>query len=100
MRFIASHSINPQPCSNLDTTPVYRLPSVSEASWFPFVPGPWRFENPQDFEATRDKWERELLRRGALPRSRDLQDGPDAEDIEVARPANAGDEQKGDDQRQ
>jgi transcriptional regulator with XRE-family HTH domain len=89
-----------RPLRQADEQLFYFQAPPAEASWFPFVPGPWRFENPQDFEATRDKWERELLRRGALPRSRDLQDGPDAEDIEVARPANAGDEQKGDDQRQ
>jgi transcriptional regulator with XRE-family HTH domain len=66
----------------------------SEADWFPFVPGPWRSEDPQTWENARPRYEREILRRGALPRGRDLEDGPDAKDIEVARPENADEEQK------
>ncbi len=78
-----------RPLRQADEQLFYFQAPPSEASWFPFVPGPWRFENRKDFEATRDKWERPILSRGALPRDRDLLDGPDAEDIEVTRPATA-----------
>jgi transcriptional regulator with XRE-family HTH domain len=72
-----------RPLRQADEQLFYFQAPPSEADWFPFVPGPWRFENRRDFEAARDKWEREILRRGAVPRARDLEDGPDAEDIEV-----------------
>jgi transcriptional regulator with XRE-family HTH domain len=38
----------------------------SEADWWPFVPGPWRMENPEDFESVRPKWERQMFFRPAL----------------------------------
>jgi transcriptional regulator with XRE-family HTH domain len=69
----------------------------SEADWFPFVPGPWRFQNRRDFEDTRNRWEREILRRGALPRYRGRQNDSDldAADIEVKRPASAPEQENG-----
>jgi transcriptional regulator with XRE-family HTH domain len=38
----------------------------TEADWWPFVPGPWRMENPEDFESVRAKWERQMFLRPAL----------------------------------
>jgi hypothetical protein len=84
-----------RPLQQADEQLFYYQTPPSEAEWFPFVPGPWRSEDPQTWEVVRARWEREILCRGALPRSRDLQDGPDAEDIEVARPADAGEKEEG-----
>lgn len=83
-----------RPLRQADEQLFYYQTPPSEADWFPFVPGPWRSEDPQTWEVARVRWEREILRRGALPRGRDLQGGLDAEDIEVTRPANAGEDQK------
>ena len=64
---------------------LYAQTPESEADSFPIVPGPWRFENQEDFKATRAKWEREIFR--AAIGGRPLQEpGPDAEDIPVQRP--------------
>ena len=76
-----------RPLQQADEQIFYFQTPPGEANWFPYVPGPWRFENRKDYEATRHKWEREILSRGALPRDRDLLEGPDAEDIEPTRPA-------------
>jgi transcriptional regulator with XRE-family HTH domain len=51
----------------------------SEADWFPFTPGPWRFEDPEVYESTRAKWEREIFRM-AMYRGRD-QEETEAMDI-------------------
>jgi transcriptional regulator with XRE-family HTH domain len=79
-----------RPLQQADEQLFYFQAPPSEADWFPFVPGPWRFEQRKDFEATRERWEREILRRGTfLPPGRPRSEGDlDAEDIEVTRPAN------------
>jgi len=74
-----------RPLQQADEQIFYFQTPPGEADWFPYVPGPWRFENRKDYEATRHKWEREILGRGALPRDRDLLEGPDAEDIKPIR---------------
>jgi hypothetical protein len=56
-----------RPLRQADEVVFFPQTPPAEADWFPFVPGPWRFENRRDFEATKEKWEREILRRGALP---------------------------------
>lgn len=83
-----------RPLRRADEQLFYFQTPPSEADWFPVVPGPWRFVNPKDFEVTRPRLEREILSRGALPRDRDLLEGPDAEDIEVRRAPDHEDEGK------
>jgi 8-oxo-dGTP diphosphatase len=64
----------------------YTQTPESEADWFPTVPGPWKFENQEDFKSTRAVWEREIFR--AVIGGHALQEpGPDAEDIPVRRPS-------------
>jgi transcriptional regulator with XRE-family HTH domain len=74
-----------RPLRQVDERLFYTQTPDSEASWFPFVPGPWRFENPKDFEVTRERWEREILRSAPYPLGRHPGD-LDAEDIPVRRP--------------
>jgi transcriptional regulator with XRE-family HTH domain len=74
-----------RPLDQADEQLFYAQTPESEADWWPLVPGPWRFENQEDFKATRAKWEREIFR--AAIGGRVLQEpGPDAEDIPVRRP--------------
>lgn len=74
-----------RPLQEADERLFYAQTPESEADWFPFVPGPWRFRDQEDFKATRAKWEREILR--AAVGGRNLAEpGPDAEDIPVQRP--------------
>jgi transcriptional regulator with XRE-family HTH domain len=73
------------PLREADERLFYAQTPESEADSFPLVPGPWRFQNQEDFKATRAKWEREILR--AVIAGHALREpGPDAEDIPVRRP--------------
>ncbi len=84
-----------RPLSQAEEQLFYFQTPPSEADWFPIVPGPWRFQNPEDFEVTRPQWEGEFLRRGTYP----LRHHPGdlgAEDIPVTRPGTEErDEEKG-----
>lgn len=84
-----------RPLQQADERTYYTQTPDSEASWFPFVPGPWRFENLKDYEATREKWEREILRSATFPLGHHPDD-LDAEDIPVSRPSTR-ERDKGDD---
>jgi transcriptional regulator with XRE-family HTH domain len=42
---------------------LFQTPS-SEADWFPFTPGPWRYEDPEVYQSTRARWERDIFRVG------------------------------------
>jgi hypothetical protein len=75
-----------RPLRQADERVYYTQTPDSEADWFPFVPGPWRFERAEDYEATRERWEREILRSSSFPLRRHPED-PSAEDIPVRRPA-------------
>jgi len=84
-----------RPLSQADEGLFYFQTPPSEADWFPLVPGPWRFQNPEDFEVTRPRWEGEFLRQGAYPLRRHPGD-LSAEDISVRRPAAQGREEGND----
>lgn len=78
-----------RPLREADEQLFYAETPESEAEWFPAVPGPWRFKNPQDFAATRAKWEREIMR-SALSGQPSGADDTEAEDIPVRRPRSRG----------
>jgi transcriptional regulator with XRE-family HTH domain len=81
-----------RPLRQADERLYYTQTPDSEASWFPIVPGPWRFESPEDFEATREKWDRQIMRDVTYPLGRHPDD-LDAADIPVNR---TGERDKGD----
>lgn len=74
-----------RPLREADERLFYAQTPESEADWFPVAPGPWRFENLEDFKATRARWERDILRDAMFPGSPEKQE-TQAEDIRVARP--------------
>jgi 8-oxo-dGTP pyrophosphatase MutT (NUDIX family)/transcriptional regulator with XRE-family HTH domain len=76
------------PLDQADEHLFYAQTPESEADWFPLVPGEWRFQNQEDFKATRARWEREIFR-AAIGGRISQEPGPDAEDIPVRRPGQA-----------
>jgi transcriptional regulator with XRE-family HTH domain len=86
-----------RPLRQADEQLFYFQTPPSEADWFPLAPGPWRFRNPEAFEATREKWERPIMREATFPLGRHPED-LDAEDIPVSRPSTR-ERDKGDDDK-
>src|SRR5262249_42618830 len=82
-----------RPLREADERLYYTQTPESEADWFPIAPGPWRSENPDDFKATRARWEREILRQAVFPTGSGQQDDLDAEDIPVSRPQDDQDQE-------
>jgi transcriptional regulator with XRE-family HTH domain len=69
-----------RPLRRADEPIYYTQTPPSEADWFPFVPGPWRSENPEDYEAVREKYESQIMQHTTFPLSRHPDD-LDAVDI-------------------
>jgi len=87
-----------RPLREEDERLFYAQTPESEADSFPFVPGPWRSQNQEDFAATRARWEREIMRSALSGRPPGPAD-TGAEDIPVRRPENLRRQSGGDDRK-